>query len=58
MSARKKRREEKAPMPAVSAGLMRFFEEETEGIKLRPEVIVILAVTLIVVCLAAPILFF
>ena len=36
-------------MPAASAGLLRFFEEETEGIKVRPELLVILAVSLIVV---------
>jgi preprotein translocase subunit Sec61beta len=36
-------------MPAASAGLLRFFEEETEGIKVRPELLVILSVALIVV---------
>jgi preprotein translocase subunit Sec61beta len=35
-------------MPAASAGLLRFFEEETEGIKIRPELLVIFAVSLIV----------
>jgi len=35
-------------MPAASAGLLRFFEEETQGIKIRPEIIVVLAVSLIV----------
>jgi len=45
MSRRKKKRE--APMPAASAGLLRFFEEETPGFRLRPEVIVILAIALI-----------
>ena len=34
-------------MPAASAGLLRFFEEETQGIKIRPEIIVMLAVSLI-----------
>jgi len=34
-------------MPAASAGLLRFFEEETQGIKIRPELIVVLAVSLI-----------
>jgi preprotein translocase subunit Sec61beta len=36
-------------MPAASAGLLRFFEEETEGIKIRPELLVVFAVVLIVV---------
>lgn len=45
----KKKKDKKAPMPAASAGLLRFFEEETEGIKVRPELLVILAIVLIVV---------
>lgn len=36
-------------MPAASAGLLRFFEEETEGIKIRPEFLIVFAVVLIVV---------
>jgi preprotein translocase subunit Sec61beta len=36
-------------MPAASAGLLRFFEEETEGIKIRPELLMVFAVVLIVV---------
>jgi preprotein translocase subunit Sec61beta len=49
MSSRKKKKDKKAPMPAASAGLLRFFEEETEGIKVRPELLVMLAIVLIVV---------
>ena len=45
MSRRRKRRE--APMPASAAGLLRFFEEEARGIKVRPEIILILAGALI-----------
>jgi len=45
-------------MPAVSAGLLRFFEEETEGIKLRPEIVVALAIALIVICVLAQLRFF
>ena len=44
-------------MPAASAGLLRFFEEETEGIKVRPEVLVGLAAALIVVCVLAQVSF-
>jgi preprotein translocase subunit Sec61beta len=40
-------------MPAASAGLLRFFEEETAGIKLRPEIIIMLAIGLIAVSLVA-----
>lgn len=51
MSRREKRRKSEAPMPAASAGLLRFFEEDTPGIKVRPELIMILAVALIAVSL-------
>jgi preprotein translocase subunit Sec61beta len=57
MSKREKRRERRSPMPAQGAGLLRFFEEETHGIKVRPELIVILAVSLIIACILLPIIF-
>lgn len=52
-----KKRKSESPMPAASAGLLRFFEEETEGVKVRPEVLVGLAVALIVVCVVAQVSF-
>lgn len=52
-----KKKKEKSPMPAASAGLLRFFEEETEGVKVRPELLVVLAVTLIVVAVLAHVFF-
>jgi len=36
-----------APLPASSAGLLRFFEDETKGYKLRPEVVIAIPSTLI-----------
>jgi preprotein translocase subunit Sec61beta len=51
--SRKKKRESGAPMPAASAGLLRFFEEETKGIQIRPELVIILSIGLIVVCVLA-----
>ena len=36
MSSKKK----SAPLPASSAGLLRFFEDETKGYKIRPEIVV------------------
>jgi preprotein translocase subunit Sec61beta len=42
-------------MPAASAGLLRFFEEETEGIKIRPELLMVMAVGLIVISVLAKI---
>ncbi len=44
-------------MPAASAGLLRFFEEETEGIKIRPELLMGLAITLVVISVIAKIFF-
>jgi len=34
-------------MPASSAGLLRFFEDETEGVKIKPEIILVTAMGLI-----------
>jgi len=28
-------------LPASSAGLLRFFEDETEGVKIKPEIVLI-----------------
>ena len=53
----RKKKKDSGPMPAASAGLLRFFEEETEGIKIRPELLVALAVSLIVVSVLAKIFF-
>jgi len=47
--SRRKKKEKRDPMPAASAGLLRFFEEETEGVKVRPELLIIFAVALIIV---------
>jgi len=40
-----------------SAGLLRFFEEETQGIKVRPELVVVLTVALIMAAILARVLF-
>jgi preprotein translocase subunit Sec61beta len=53
MSKREKRRRDEAPMPAASAGLLRFFEEDTPGIKLSPQLVVITGVGLVVLALVA-----
>jgi preprotein translocase subunit Sec61beta len=57
MSSSKKKKDSRSPMPAASAGLLRFFEEETEGVKVRPEVLVAFSVALIIVCSLAHIFF-
>ncbi|TMI14289.1 preprotein translocase subunit Sec61beta [Candidatus Bathyarchaeota archaeon] len=57
MSKREKRRRDEAPMPAASAGLLRFFEEDTPGIKLSPQLVVISGVGLVALALIAYFLF-
>lgn len=44
MSSRKKG----APLPASSAGLLRFFEDDTKGYRLDPKIVVSIPVGLIV----------
>jgi len=55
LSARKKRRE--APMPQSAAGLLRFFEEEIKGIKIKAELVLILTSLMIVMVIIANIFF-
>lgn len=47
-------KESGAAMPATGAGLIRFFEEDTPGIKVGPYAVMIFAVVLIIVVLAGP----
>ncbi|MBO0888109.1 preprotein translocase subunit Sec61beta [Candidatus Bathyarchaeota archaeon] len=35
-------------MPAASAGLLRFFEEDTPGVKLSPQLVVITGIGLVI----------
>ena len=41
-------------MPATGAGLIRFFEEDTPGIKVGPYAVMIVAVVLILLVLVGP----
>ncbi len=43
MSSKKKG----APLPASSAGLLRFFEDETKGIKMDPKLVITIPISLI-----------
>lgn len=52
-SKRKKRRSGNAPMPLGGAGLMRFFEDSSIGIKVSPITTVIFAVSLITMVMFA-----
>ncbi len=57
MGMRKKKKQDGARMPAQGAGLLRFFEEDTRGLKVKPELAVILAISLIAASLLATIFF-
>ena len=55
MSKRKK--EQGVGMPQSSAGLMRFFQDETNGVKIPPEFVVGAVILLIVTVVAARVFF-
>jgi preprotein translocase subunit Sec61beta len=40
------------PMPASSAGLLTFFNEETQGVKIRPEIVLVGSIALIAASIA------
>ena len=46
-----------APLPASSAGLLRFFEDETKGFKVRPEIVLGITGALIGVSLIIRVVF-
>ena len=45
-----------APLPASSAGLLRFFEDETKGFKIDPKIIISIPISLIVISWAIELL--
>ena len=53
----KKKKQQSTGMPQSSAGLMRFFQDETNGVKVPPEFVVGAAVLLIVTVIAARVFF-
>lgn len=40
-------------MPATGAGLLRFFEEESKGVKVSPQAVVVTVATLLLIVLIA-----
>ena len=46
-----------APLPASSAGLLRFFEDETKGIKVKPEIVLSITGAMIAASILIRILF-
>jgi len=55
--SKKKKKESGPGMPASSAGLIRFFQDEAHGVKVKPEFVIAGAVTLIVSVILARVLF-
>jgi preprotein translocase subunit Sec61beta len=53
----KKKKQQGTGMPQSSAGLMRFFQDETNGVKVPPEFVIGAAVLLIVTVIAARVFF-
>ncbi len=45
-----------APLPASSAGLLRFFEDETKGVKIDPKIIISMPISIIIVSWAIDLL--
>ena len=52
-----RRKRDTVGMPQSSAGLMRFFQDESHGVKIPPELVMVMAVVLIVTVIAARIFF-
>jgi preprotein translocase subunit Sec61beta len=48
-----KKKREYTNMPSSSAGLMRFFQDESNGIKIPPEVVIGFAVAFIAIVMGA-----
>jgi len=42
------KKKKSAPLPASSAGLLRFFEDETKGFKVDPKIVVTIPISLII----------
>jgi preprotein translocase subunit Sec61beta len=53
MSGKKKNN----PLPASSAGLLRFFEDETEGVKIKPEIVLVASMGLVVTSVVVNLIF-
>ncbi|MFW9920537.1 MAG: preprotein translocase subunit Sec61beta [Candidatus Thorarchaeota archaeon] len=56
-TAKKRRKRGDGPMPSGGAGLIRFFEDETPGIKVGPTLVIIFSAILVVITVLAHILY-
>ncbi len=50
---KRKKKKGEGPMPSGGAGLIRFFEDETPGIKVGPTLVVIFAAILVIATVVA-----
>ena len=57
MALPKEDRKNKAPMPMAGAGLIRFFEDETHGIKIKPVFVIAASIATITGVILAHIIF-
>jgi len=48
MSRKSKKKKKEGPMPVTGAGLIRFFQDETRGIKVGPLAVIILSFFLVI----------
>ena len=46
-----------APLPASSAGLLRFFEDETRGVKIDPKIIICMPISIVTISWVLDLLF-
>ena len=46
-----------APLPASSAGLLRFFEDETKGVKIDPKIVISMPISIVVISWVLDLLF-
>ncbi|MDO8056701.1 MAG: preprotein translocase subunit Sec61beta [Candidatus Hermodarchaeota archaeon] len=53
MPKSKRKRSSEGPMPAAGAGLIRFFADSSEGIKIGPFTVLVFSIILLVVVLLA-----
>jgi preprotein translocase subunit Sec61beta len=53
----RKKKERTTSMPASSAGLMRFFQDEAHGIKIKPEFVIMGAIALILSVILSHVLY-
>jgi len=53
MPKSKRKRSSEGPMPAAGAGLIRFFADSSEGIKVGPFTVLVFSIILLVIVLLA-----